>query len=323
MRRTLQFEQIEMATDNAKILVIGAGVNGSICAVGLHNAGFNVTILARGKRYEEVRDGGIVIEDPFKNTRRQTKVPVIDRLDAEDSYDYILVVVRKNQVSDLLPVLAVNRSPNVVFMVNNPSGPDEFTRALGKERVMLGFVFGGGKRDGSVIRAITGLRGMTTPFGEIDGRTTPRLTRLVAILCQAGLKSKTSTDISDYLATHAALVAPFAHLLTKHGCNTYDLARSPAELRLLVDALRETLDVLRATGFKIIPWRTNIVRIIPRFLLVAAFRAFLSTKLAEVGGGWHCSQAPDEMRQLGIELMALAERSRLPVPALRKLFASD
>lgn len=104
--------------------------------------------------------------------------------------------------------MALKRSPNVVFMVNNPSGPDEFTEALGKGRVMLGFVFGAGKRDGSVIRAISGLAGIATPFGEIDGRITPRLRRLVGILCQAGLKSKTSTDISDYLATHAALVAP-------------------------------------------------------------------------------------------------------------------
>jgi len=312
-----------MVTDNARILVIGAGVNGSICAVGLYTAGFYVTVLARAKRYEEIRDGEIVIEDPFKNTRSHTEVPVIDRLDPEDSYDYILVVIRKNQVPDLLPVLALNRSPNVVFMVNNPSGPDEFTAALGKERVMLGFVFGGGKRDGSVIRAISGLRGMATPFGEIDGRITPRLTRLVRILCQAGLKSKTSTDISDYLATHAALVAPFAHLLIKHGCDPYALARSTADLRLLVDALREVLDVLRATGFKIIPSGNNLVRIIPRFVLVAALRRLLSTKFAEVGAGWHCSQAPDEMRQLGIELMALVEKSGLSVPAIRKLFAPD
>jgi len=298
-------------------------VNGSICAVGLYTAGFDVTILARGKRYEEVREGGIVIEDPFKNTRSHTEVPVINRLDAEDSYDYILVVIRKNQVPDLLPVLARNRSPNVVFMVNNPSGPDEFTRALGKERVMLGFVFGAGKRDGSVIRAISGLGRIATPFGEIDGRITPRLTRLVGILCQAGLKSKTSTDISDELATHAALIAPFAHLLIKHGCDTYALARSTSDLRLLVDALRETLDVLRATGFKVVPSTLNMVRIIPSFVLVAALRPFLSTKFAEVGAGWHCSQAPDEMHQLGIELMALVEKSGFPAPAIRKLFAPD
>ena len=72
----------------------------------------------------------------------------------------------------------------------------------------------------------------------------------MSILCQAGLKSKTSTDISDSLATHAALVAAFAHVLIKHGCDTYALARSTADLRLLVDALRETLEVLRELGSK-------------------------------------------------------------------------
>ena len=53
-----------------------------------------MTVLARGKRYEEVRDEGIVIEDPFKNKRSVTKVPAIDRLDPNDLYDYVLVVVR-------------------------------------------------------------------------------------------------------------------------------------------------------------------------------------------------------------------------------------
>jgi len=61
--------------DNARILVIGAGVNGSVCAVSLHNAGIDATVFARGKRHEELRDQGIIIEDPFKNTRSVTKVP--------------------------------------------------------------------------------------------------------------------------------------------------------------------------------------------------------------------------------------------------------
>ena len=312
-----------MKTDNARILVIGAGVNGSICAVNLFHAGAAVTILARGKRYDEIRDSGIVIEDPFKNTRTVTKVPVINCLAADDGYDYILVVVRKNQVADLLPVLAGNKSPNVVFMVNNPSGPGEFTAALGKERVMLGFVFGAGKRDGSVIRAISGVGGSrnATPFGEIDGRMTPRLARLIGILCQAGLSARASANISDHLATHAALVAPLAQLLMKHGCDTYALARSAGDLRLIVDALRETLQVLEADGIKIDPPSTKLVRIIPRFVLVAAMRILFSTKFAEVGAGYHCSQAPDEMHQLGIELMALVDRSGLPAPTITFLYS--
>ncbi len=315
-----------MNTNNARILVIGAGVNGSICAVGLHNAGFDVTILARGKRYEELKDQGIVIEDPFKKTRSITKVPVINALGPEDCYEYILVIIRKNQVPDLLPVLARNGSPNVVFMVNNPSGPEIMTDALGHERVMLGFVFGAGKRDGSVIHAFSAATGSknATPFGELDGKITARLTRLVDIFNQAGLSAKVSTEMSDYLATHAAFVAPLAHLLIRHHCDNYALARATADLYLLVDALRETFDVLRAVGVKIVPRRmATIIQVTPRFILIVAMRILLATRFAEVGSAWHCIQAPDEMHQLGIELMVLVEKSGLPAPALRKLFAQD
>jgi 2-dehydropantoate 2-reductase len=240
-----------MNTDTARILVIGAGVNDSICAVGLHNAGVDVTVLARGRRYEEIRDGGIVIEDPFKNTRSVTKVPVINCLDSEDTYDYILVIVRKNQVPDLLPVLADNCSPNIVFMVNNPSGPGEWIQALGKDRVMLGFVFGAGKRDGSVIRAISETAGSLagrlwpSPFGELDGTVTPRLRRLVSILRQANLPAGISRNISDYLATHAALVAPSAGFVMQRGYDHLSLTRyTNADWGLLVNAMREVLDVL-------------------------------------------------------------------------------
>jgi 2-dehydropantoate 2-reductase len=313
-----------MSTDNARILVIGAGVNGSICAVGLYRAGFDVTVLARGKRYEELIKQGIVIEDPFKKTRSVTKVPVINPLTPDDVYEYVLVIIRKNQVPDLLPVLANNKSPNIVFMVNNPSGPQILTDALGRERVMLGFVFGAGKREGSIIHGFSPTPNSrnATPFGELDGSITPRLIRLVAIFNRAGLSARTSTEMTDYLARHAAFVAPLAHILILHHCDNHAMARATAELALLIDALRETLDVLDAVGVKVTQDRmTGIVRRTPKFILVLAMRILFPTRYMEVGGAWHCMQAPDEMHLLGVELMALVKKSRLSAPALHKLFA--
>jgi len=307
-----------MKTDNARILVIGAGVNGSICASELHKAGVDVTVLARGRRYQELCADGIIIENPLKKTRSVTSVPVVSALRPDDRYDYVLVVVRKNQVRDLLPVLAANQSPVVVFMVNSLSGPDEWTAALGSERVMLGFVFGGGKRDGNVIRAIRG-GGLSTPFGELDNSITPRLLRLVGILNAAGLKARAAKEMPDWLATHAAFVAPFAVLAMKHGCSTHELAKTKGDLRLLADAMRETVQVLRSLGHHVIPRSSAILGSLPRFILVVLFRVFLATKVAEIGGGWHCSQAPDEMRQLAVELKALMQKSGLAVPALRQV----
>ncbi len=311
-----------MKTDNARILVIGAGVNGSAIATGLYNAGLDVKVLARGKRYEEIQDEGIIIENPFNHKRSIAKVPVTNCLDPEDIYDFILVVVRKNQVADLLPVLAQNKSPNIVFMGNNLSGPAEFAKIIDKQRIMLGTVFAGGKRDGDIIRAFVSTS-LALPFGEMDGTITPRLKRLVKTLCSAGLKAKTSTDMIDFQMTHAVGVALIGKLTMKYNCDLSALTRSEEDLKLFVDGRREAHQVLRALGHKIIPSSEDAIRIIPSFLQVAGMRMLLNSKLGEVGLAYHVSQAPDEVQQLANELSALVDQAGLPAPAIRQILGVD
>jgi 2-dehydropantoate 2-reductase len=306
-----------MKMKNYRILVIGAGVNGSAIASCFFNADINVTVLARGMRYEQLRDEGIVIEDPFKNTRSITRVPVINSLDTQDRYDFILVIVRKNQVADLLPVLAQNKSPNIVFMGNNLSGPEEFVRILGRERVMMGAVYAAGKRDGSVIRAIL-IRSIAAPFGEIDGTITPRLEQLINLLHEAGFKAKQSTNIVDDQTTHAVGVALIGKLVIKHGGNVKDLARSKDDLLLFIKARREAHQVLRVMG-RHIPWSESVMGIIPRFVQLMGFKLLLNSRLGEVGLAWHVSQAPDEVQQLDMELQALVDKADLPAPSIRKI----
>lgn len=312
-----------MSTEKPRILIIGAGVNGSICAAGLHDAGQNVTLFARGQRYVDLQANGIILEDQFRHTRTVTHVPLIAHLAPTDCYDYILVLVRKSQVFDLLPVLAQNTSPNVVFMVNNPSGPSVYVDALGKERVMLGFVFGAGRREGSVIRGIIPTRSRSrrggTPFGEINGEITPRLTRLVAMLNQAGFRAELSRHIADWQATHAGPIACLALPIMKYNLDMKALAKSRSDLGLMVDAMRETLDVLQAVGYRITPGAVSLIRFIPRFLIVTILQKVLPSRLMEVGAVWHVSQAPDEILQLAAEVETLAEKSGLPVPSLREL----
>jgi 2-dehydropantoate 2-reductase len=307
-----------MQGEQLRILVIGAGVNGSVCAVSLFRGGIDVTVLARGSRFEELNENGIEIEEPLKNQRSVTRVPVISRLDRDDIYDYILVVVRKNQVRELLPVLAQNRSPCIVFMVNTASGPDEWINTLGADRVVLGFVFAAGRREGSLIRMMKPDRA-AAPFGEASGAITARLTRLVSAFRQAGLKARATKDMADWLATHASLVAPLAMLLIRHGCDTYALARSRDDLRLLANAMREAQQVLRATGRRVVPRSLALMGILPQFVVTSIFRRLLGSRFGEIGAGWHCSQAPDEMFQLARELKELVQRSGIPAPALRQL----
>jgi len=307
-----------MNLDNAKILVIGAGVNGSAVITKLVRAGLDAKVLARGKRYEDIKNEGIIIEDPFNHKQTITRVPVINRLDPDDLYDFILVIVRKNQVADLLPVLAQNKSANIVFMGNNLSGPDEFAKVLGRQRIMLGMVVAGGKREGDIIRAMTSTP-IPSPFGELDGTITPRLKRLVKILRGAGIRATTSANMIDLQMTHAVGVAIVGKLTMKYNCDLAALARSTQDLTLIVDGGRQAHQVLRVLGHKIVPFAENAGEFIPSFLQIAGWRAMLNSKLGEVGLAYHVSQAPDEMQQLADELRDLLDRSGLPAPAIRKV----
>jgi 2-dehydropantoate 2-reductase len=307
-----------MNIKNFRILVIGAGVNGSVIASGLFNAGIDVTILARGKRYEQVRNEGIVIENPFNHKRSVTGVPVINLLNPQDCYDFILVIVRKNQALGLLPVLAKNKSPNIVFMGNNLSGPEEFIKILGRERVMMGAVYAAGKLDGNLVRAMA-VKSIAAPFGEIDGTTSPRLKQLINILHQAGFKAEPSANIVDIQTTHAVGVALIGKLVIKHNCDVKALARSTDDLLLFIKARREAHLVLRALGRKIIPWSEGLIGIIPGFLQVMGFRLLLNSRLGEIGLALHASQASDEIQQLDLELQTLVNQAGLPVPSIRKI----
>jgi 2-dehydropantoate 2-reductase len=304
--------------ESPRILVVGAGVNGSAVAAGLSAGGVDVTVLTRGNRIDELRQDGIVIENPFNHKRTITRVPVIDTLNPEDSFSYVLVIVRKNHALDLLPTLAKNRSPNIVFMGNNISGPGAFVKALGKERVMMGSVFAGGKRDGSLIRAMV-FKSVASPFGEIDGMMTPRLHKLAEIIRQGGFKVELSRNIVDTQMTHGVGVVPLALLVIKHGVDLHRFARTTEDLKLYVSARREGHQAMCLLGHQVLPTSDATLVKIPAFLQVLGLRLLLNSKFGEVGLAWHVSKAPDEMHQLANELKELVDRAGLPAPALRKI----
>ncbi len=307
---------------SSRVLVIGAGVNGCAIAAALFNGGVDVTILARAKRFAEVCSAGIVIENPFNHRRSITHLPAIEHLSADDTYDFILVVVRKNQVAGILPLLAENHSPNIVFMGNNLLGPHDFVAALGKPRVMMGGVFAAGKRVGSLIHAMV-IKSVASPIGEIDGSITPRLRQLAGLLRQAGFKVELTHNIVDFQMTHGVSIAILASLVMKHAGRVARLAHASGDLKLFVVARREGYRVMRALGHRVLPATDIFLANLPTFFQVFVMRLLLASRFGEVGLEYHISQAPDEMRQMAWELKQLADQAGIPVPAIRQVLQAS
>ena len=190
-----------------KILVYGAGVIGTLYAAKLREGGHHVTVVARGPRLTDVRRYGLALEDVVSNGRSTTKVDTTERLGPDDPYDIALIAVRRDQVASVLPELTANHSiPTLIFMLNNPAGPNELAQALGRERVLLGFPGAGGTRDGHIVRYAM-IAQQPTTLGELSGQRTARLRKLVETFRQAGF-------LYDDISRHGCVAKAHAFFVT-------------------------------------------------------------------------------------------------------------
>ncbi|MDJ0705076.1 MAG: 2-dehydropantoate 2-reductase N-terminal domain-containing protein [Leptolyngbyaceae cyanobacterium MO_188.B28] len=300
-----------------KILFYGAGVIGSLYAAQLKNAGQDVSILARGQRLNDIREYGIVLEQALTGEQTTTHVNVVEQLTPENAYDLIVVVMRKNQVSAVLPTLAANkRTPTVMFMVNNPAGYDEWIEAVGRDRLLLGFPSAAGSLAGHIVRYTVG-SGMQ--LGELDGRMTPRLRDTARLFKQAGFPVAISRNIDAWQKTHVALISPIANGLYMAGGDAYRLAQTPEALHLMVQAMREGFQVLRALGVPITPAKLRLWAWLPEPIVVTLLRRWVNTPHFEMVIVRHANAARDEMQRLTSEFQALARQTSVATPAIDQL----
>ena len=116
-----------------RILVYGAGVIGSYYATLLAAAGEDVSLLARGRRLEQLR------------LRRD--INVLDRVADSELFDFIFVAVRSNQMIPALDALRSNVSGTIVTLANSDGDYSGWEEAVGKGRLLPAFPSAGGSID--------------------------------------------------------------------------------------------------------------------------------------------------------------------------------
>lgn len=260
-----------------RVLVYGAGVLGSQFAVRLQDAGHEVELVARGDRLASLRQHGVQIARARDAYVRRVVVPVVER--PAGVYDLILVLVRTHQVAAVLESV-VDVGGDVLFLHNWAAGPEPLGAVIGHERVLLGFpASGAGVMDGDIVRprpATVVERLARMPIGEPDGRTTPRLERIVRAFRAAGMRAKAEPRMDDRLRTHAAFEVPLGQAVHEAG-GPVALAEDRAAVREMVQRVRRSLGAMRVEP---VPRAFGVLQILPEDALVAVFRRFLAGPLA-------------------------------------------
>ena len=269
-----------------RILVLGAGVIGSVYAGRLVRAGHDVVLLARGARLVDLQSRGLVLHDAELGDHSVVAVPSVGELAADDRFDLVLVPVRAGQLRSTLPVLTgMTDGSDVLFFGNTAGKQGELTAALGS-RALFGFPAAGGVRDGPVVRYVL-IRQQKTMLGEPDGSTSARVKLLKGVLEGAGFPTLISADIDSWLVGHAAFVVPIAFALYRVGSAPAALAADAATMHLMVSATRQAFTALRAHGNAEIPMNLRALYRLPTRLVIGYWSRVLSSSRGELWFGAH------------------------------------
>lgn len=274
------------------ILVIGAGVIGSLYAARLSERGHEVTLLARGQRFESITEHGILIREEGAEDIERVRISCVRTIDESVWYDYCFIAVRYDQVEELLPSLARVRCGNLVSMVNSPEGLGILRSVKNPAVLLCAFPGAGGRREGElIIYHILSPLVQSTAVGYAMKSRKGEACRCAELLKGAGFPVSMYDDIDSYLLTHVALIAPLCFLV-------YALDASLPETqawRIAIDSLKEGLGSIKDERHTIRPRRLGLLRYLPRPLLSACLRILSATEFFETVIAAHARYATDEI----------------------------
>ncbi|MCE1252592.1 MAG: hypothetical protein LWX83_03470 [Anaerolineae bacterium] len=303
-----------------KILVIGAGVIGSIYGYVLAQAGNDVTHFVRpGKK--ELFNKGInmrLLDGREKKARDKEflySAEITESFDSASNYDLILVSVRHYQLESVLPLLNEHAGQTDILFFNGLWGDfDQVEKFIPRSQFLWGFpVAGGGYRGGTLDAALLD----EIRLGEIDGAVTPRLERIKSAFEQAGLKVDARGNMLHWLWVHFAINCGIIGAAFKAG-GARELLNSIPNLRLGILAGRDALKVCAARGVNTHAFEDAQSFYSPALLGAVAVWLMMKTN-APARKIMERHTAVDELQRMYHDLLDTADRLNIDMPYYRRL----
>jgi len=253
-----------------KIAIIGAGAIGGYVGVQLAFAGEDVTFIVRGENLRAIRERGMRLVTEDGGERAARNVRATDSYDEAGPQDLVILATKAHQVAAVageLPKLFGPGTP-VVTMQNgipfwyfhktggalegNPvRSVDEdgrLARLIPPERVIGCVVYPASELlEPGVVRHVEGDR---FPLGELDGRTTERVTRISECFARAGFKAPVLEDIRAEIWLKLWGNLTFNPISGLTQATLADICQYPLSRSLAADMMREAQAVAGKLGIR-------------------------------------------------------------------------
>lgn len=294
-----------------RILIIGAGVLGSNLAHSIKK-GNDVTILARNKTYENLKNNGLIIKHKL-GKRSVDHFNVIDKLDENDIYDVIFVVSRFSSLDSIVKIIENNKSKNIVFVGNNMNA-EKYMNIKDKNILFAFFMAAGKKYDGYIDSICLN----KIEIGRTDGKDISN-EFIKSIFKETKIKVTIENKMNDYLKTHACAVLPLVFASYKVDGNLKLLKKDKEYSLLIMDAIIEGYDVLKKLGYEILPKGEYENCVNKKEKCAFIYRFMFSNFIGKMCISDHAMSAREEFVLLDNEFEKLKKKSKLETKAYDKL----
>ena len=294
-----------------RILIIGAGVLGSNLAHSIKK-GNDVTILARNKTYENLKNNGLIIKHKL-GKKSVDHFNVIDKLEENDIYDVIFVVSRFSSLDSIVKIIEKNKSKNIVFVGNNMNA-EKYMNIKDKNILFAFFIAAGKKYDGYINSICLN----KIEIGRTDGKDISN-EFIKSIFKETKIKLTIENKMNDYLKTHACAVLPLVFASYKVDGNLKLLKKDKEYSLLIMDAIIEGYDVLKKLGYEILPKGEYENCVNKKEKCAFIYRFMFSNFIGKMCISDHAMSAREEFILLDNEFEKLKKKSKLETKVYDKL----
>lgn len=288
-----------------RILIFGAGVLGCNMAHNFYKAGKDVTLLARGKWAESIKEKGLVIKNKFSLKPSCDHIAVIEELKKKDAYDVIFVCLRYTQLPSIMETIKNNVSKNIVFIGNNMNA-EKIAKELEGKNVMFGFSSSAGHRETDRVMSVD-LKKVT--IGDL--KTGNSHEDFIKEIFQ-GTKYRVfyESNMGDYLISHAAYVIPMAFACYYTDGDLKKIKNDKSFILKVINACAECYEAVEKLGHCLLP-KGEEEYCTPKYrkTMYRFCKLIFSTNLGKICVSEHAMNATDEMGGLAEELVKMIQEA--------------
>ena len=232
-----------------KVMIVGAGVIGTIVGWALSDAGYDVVHFVRPGRMSKHKDGTLIdVLDKRKGHKakytEQYSLKLVESISQSDGFNFVIVPVKHYQLEDTLQqIVPALGNANYLLLTQNWKGSEEIDTLLPQSRYLFGDIkAGGGFREGKLVSTIKAI-----DLGQVNNQHGECLDTAIDLFQSADFTVTVQENILHYLWIQYAINGGLWPILVRAG--SFKSALSDRKLSNLgLFSVKECLEVAARRG---------------------------------------------------------------------------